>query len=51
MNVLGIDVSTSITGFAILNEDKKIVHTSFINTKNKNKFPTIYHKADAIWAH
>lgn len=51
MNVLGIDVSTSITGFAIQNEKGELIHNSFCNTTNKNKFPTIYDKADAVEAH
>ena len=44
---LGLDVSTSITGITVI-EGGEIVHTSFWDTRNKNKFPNLYHKAKFI---
>lgn len=35
--ILGIDISTSCTGFAVLDEDKEIVYTSFIKVKEPSK--------------
>ena len=40
---LGLDISTSITGATVI-QDGKILKTIFWDTRNKNKFPTIYHK-------
>jgi len=45
--VLGLDISTSITGATIV-EDGKVVETTFWDTRNKRHFPTIYHKANHI---
>ena len=45
--ILGLDISTSITG-ATLIEDGKILETAFWDTRNKKHFPTIYHKAHHI---
>ena len=45
--VLGLDISTSITGATVLQDDE-IVETSFWDTRNKRHFPTIYHKARHI---
>lgn len=38
MIVIGLDVSTSITGIAVL-EDGKLIHSVSVNTKNKKHFP------------
>lgn len=45
--VLGLDISTSITG-ATVARDKEVVESVFWDTRNKKYFPTIYHKAKAI---
>ncbi len=45
--ILGLDVSTSITGATILS-DGKIIESFFWDTRNKNKFPSLYEKADLI---
>ena len=45
--ILGLDISTSITGMTII-EDGKIVQSCFWDTRNKKRFPTIYHKANFI---
>jgi len=45
---LGLDISTSITGLAIVDEQGSIVFSTYIDTRNKNKFPTLYKKAEFI---
>lgn len=47
--VLGLDVSTSITGATII-EDNKIIKNFTWDTRNKRKFPTLYEKAALIQA-
>lgn len=47
--ILGLDISTSITGATII-EGGKIIKTTFWDTRNKKHFPTIYHKARHIKA-
>lgn len=42
--ILGLDISTSITGATVI-QDGKILKTTFWDTRNKNRFPTIYQKA------
>ena len=44
---LGLDISTSITGATIVDAEK-IIETVFWDTRNKNRFPSIYHKAEFI---
>jgi hypothetical protein len=43
--ILGLDVSTSITGVTVLDEDGTCVHNDYWDTRNKNKFPSMYEKA------
>ncbi len=45
--ILGLDISTSITGATII-QDGKILKTSFWDTRNKKYFPTIYKKAHFV---
>ena len=45
--ILGLDISTSITGATILKEGK-IIETFVWDTRNKRKFPTFYEKAKFI---
>ena len=45
--ILGLDISTSITGATII-QDGKILETAFWDTRNKRKFPTFYEKAKFI---
>ena len=45
--ILGLDISTSITGASII-RDGKIVESLFWDTRNKRLFPTLYEKADFI---
>jgi hypothetical protein len=39
--ILGLDISTSITGAAIM-QDNKIIESFTWDTRNKRKFPTLY---------
>ena len=45
--ILGLDISTSITGASII-EDNKIIESFIWDTRNKRKFPTLYEKADLL---
>ena len=46
--ILGLDVSTSITGVTVLDMSGACVYNEYWDTRNKNHFPTIYHKADYV---
>ena len=46
--ILGLDISTSITGATVLDGEGNIVYCEAWDTRNKNKFPTLYHKADFV---
>ena len=48
MNILGLDISTSITGVTIVDDSGKILYCESIDTRNKNHFPTLLHKAEHI---
>ena len=43
--ILGLDVSTSITGVTVVDTSGRCVYNEFWDTRNKNKFPSIYEKA------
>ena len=45
--ILGLDISTSITGATVI-QDSQIRESFFWDTRNKKHFPTIYHKARFI---
>tara|TARA_R100001509_G_scaffold114907_1_gene70051 strand:- start:14620 stop:15174 length:555 start_codon:yes stop_codon:yes gene_type:complete len=44
-NVIGLDISTSITGISVFNDEGKCVYNEFVDTRNKNKYPDLYKKA------
>ena len=46
--ILGLDISTSITGFAILNLDGSIVEIGDWDMRNKKYFPDLFCKAKFI---
>jgi Holliday junction resolvasome RuvABC endonuclease subunit len=46
--ILGLDVSTSITGATILNEKGEVVFCESWDTRNANKFKDLFEKADFI---
>jgi hypothetical protein len=43
--ILGLDVSTSITGVTVVDTSGRCIYNEFWDTRNKNKFPSIYEKA------
>jgi len=43
--LLGLDISTSITGATVLDENGKILFCESWDTRNKNHFPSLYEKA------
>jgi Holliday junction resolvasome RuvABC endonuclease subunit len=46
--ILGLDISTSITGVTVLNNDGEILHCEAIDTRNKNHYPSLFHKAQKV---
>lgn len=46
--ILGLDISTSITGATILSETGDILYCESWDTRNKKHFPTLFHKAEFI---
>tara|TARA_R110000803_G_scaffold184426_1_gene246794 strand:- start:79 stop:603 length:525 start_codon:yes stop_codon:yes gene_type:complete len=46
--ILGLDISTSITGVTVLDMSGTCVYNEYWDTRNKNHFPTIYHKAHHV---
>lgn len=45
--ILGLDISTSITGATVI-QDGKIIESIYWDTRNKRKFPSLYEKADLL---
>ena len=48
MIILGLDLSTSITGATLLGENGDTIISEAWDTRNKKHFPTIFHKAQHI---
>ncbi len=46
--ILGLDISTSITGYTIVTIDGKIVEIGHWDTRNKNKFKDLFEKVKYI---
>lgn len=46
--ILGLDISTSIIGYTILDEDAKLVKCEAWDLRNKRLFPDLYNKASFI---
>ena len=46
--LLGLDVSTSITGATVLDENQNIVYCESWDTRNSKKFPSLFAKAQFI---
>lgn len=42
--ILGLDISSSITGVSIVDNTGAIIYCNHIDTRNKNKFPTLLDK-------
>ena len=45
--ILGLDISTSITGVTIM-EEENILESFYFDTRNKKKYPSLYEKAESI---
>lgn len=45
--ILGLDVSTSITGYTIVDENGKILEQGALDTRNPNHFPDFWSKCEA----
>jgi hypothetical protein len=48
---LGLDISTSITGATVLDDQGNMIYNRSWDTRNKKKFPTLYDKAVFIKSH
>jgi len=46
--LLGLDISTSIVGATVLNDEGEVVYCDFWDLRNKNQFPTLYDKAERV---
>lgn len=46
--ILGLDISTSITGMTVIDSDSNILFCEHLDTRNKNKFPSLLSKARFI---
>ena len=46
--ILGLDISTSITGATVVDKSGEILFCEFWDTRNKNRFPTLWEKASFI---
>lgn len=43
--ILGLDISSSITGVTVIDETGTALFCDHFDTRNKNKFPTLLDKA------
>jgi hypothetical protein len=46
--ILGLDISTSITGVTVIDNDGKVVFNEAWDFRNKKYFPTLFHKGREI---
>jgi len=46
--ILGLDISTSITGFCVLDISGEVIRADAWDTRNKNKFNSIFDKAQYV---
>lgn len=46
--ILGLDISTSITGFCVLDASGEVIRANAWDTRNKNKYATVFDKARFI---
>ena len=49
--ILGLDISTSITGATVLDSCGTMIYNCSWDTRNKNKFPTLYDKMKFVKNH
>ena len=48
MHVLGLDISTSITGMTLVDDSGKIIYYEAVDTRNPNKFDDLFDKVSFI---
>jgi len=46
--ILGLDISTSITGATVLDDNGEVLYCEAWDSRNKNHFPTLFAKAQRI---
>ena len=46
--ILGLDISTSITGITVIDGEGSVILCEAVDTRNKNKFPSLLSKATFI---
>jgi hypothetical protein len=46
--ILGLDISTSIVGATVLNDEGEVVYCEAWDLRNKRHFPTLYDKAQRV---
>jgi|3_EtaG_2_1085321.scaffolds.fasta_scaffold66442_2 hypothetical protein len=46
--IIGLDISTSITGVTVLDESGKVVFNEAWDFRNKKRFPTLFHKGQEV---
>ena len=46
--IIGLDISTSITGYCILDGEGEIIRADVWDTRNKNKFESFFEKAELM---
>ena len=46
--ILGLDVSTSVVGYTLLDEDAKLIKCEAWDLRNKRYFPDLYSKASFV---
>jgi len=46
--ILGLDVSTSIVGATVINDEGDVIYCEAWDLRNKNHFPTLYDKAQRV---
>ena len=46
--ILGLDISTSITGFCVLDISGEVIRADAWDTRNKNKFNSIFDRQNLL---
>ena len=46
--ILGLDISTSIVGATVLNNEGEVIYCEAWDLRNKKDFPTLYEKAQRV---
>jgi hypothetical protein len=46
--ILGLDISTSITGATVIDSDGSCLYNEYWDTRSKKRFPSLFHKASYV---